>query len=69
MIRLLTAVILAVWISAIAIIAAQNGTPVSLQFLALRSVELPLGIALAFCVAGGLVATALLLSLFERSAR
>ncbi|NEQ32101.1 MAG: DUF1049 domain-containing protein [Leptolyngbya sp. SIO4C5] len=69
MLRLATALILALWISAIAVIAAQNGTPVSLKFIAFRSVELPLGIALAFCVAAGLIATALLLSLFERSAR
>ncbi|NJL84778.1 MAG: DUF1049 domain-containing protein [Leptolyngbyaceae cyanobacterium SM1_1_3] len=69
MIRLSAAVILAIWISAVAVIAAQNGAPISLRFLTFRSVELPLGIALAFCVAGGLIVTALLLSLFESSAR
>ncbi len=54
-----TSLILALWISITAIIAIQNATPVSLQFLGARSVEIPLGLVLAFSAAIGMVGTAL----------
>ncbi len=61
MIRLVFAVVPAVWVVAIAIIAVQNATPVSLRLLTLQSIEIPFGVLLAFCAAGGMLATALVL--------
>ncbi|WOD38368.1 lipopolysaccharide assembly protein LapA domain-containing protein [Nodosilinea sp. E11] len=61
MIRLALALVPAVWVIAIAIIAVQNATPVSIRLLNLQSIELPFGVLLAFCVAGGMLAAALLL--------
>ncbi|NER83972.1 MAG: DUF1049 domain-containing protein [Leptolyngbya sp. SIO1D8] len=53
----------AIWVIAIAIISVQNATPISIRFLAFRSVELPFGVVLSLCVAGGMVAAGLLISL------
>ncbi|MEO1294244.1 MAG: hypothetical protein AAFW75_00280 [Cyanobacteria bacterium J06636_16] len=64
--KLLLAPLTAIWIVAIAILSVQNATPISVQFLAFRSVQLPFGVVLSFCVAGGMLITALLLALFGR---
>ena len=48
---------------AIAILSVQNATPVSLQFLAFRSVALPFGLWIGFGLAVGMVGMAGLLSL------
>ena len=61
MIRFAFAAIPAVWVVAIAIIAVQNATPVSIRLLNLQSIEIPFGVLLAFCAAGGMLGTALLL--------
>lgn len=61
MIRLALALVPAFWVIAIAIIAVQNATPVSFRLLTLQSVEIPFGVLLAFCVAAGMVAAALVL--------
>ncbi|MFZ4675149.1 MAG: hypothetical protein ACOYM4_05535 [Nodosilinea sp.] len=61
MIRLVFAVVPAVWVVAIAIIAVQNATPVSFRLITLQSIEMPFGVLLAFCAAAGMVATALVL--------
>jgi hypothetical protein len=55
-------------------IAVQNATPVSIRFITLQSIEIPFGVLLAFCAAGGMVGAALLLVLLggnplKRSAR
>lgn len=60
MIPFLAVVIVASWVSAIAIISVQNATPVTLHFLVWRSIPIPFGVALAFSVTGGAVAMALL---------
>lgn len=65
MVRLLTASILAFWVCAIALIAAQNGTRVSLQFLGMQTIEIPFGIMLAFSAAIGMVSAALVLPLLQ----
>lgn len=57
--NLLTSLIVAVWIGVIAIVAIQNFTPVSLRFLAFESIQLPLGIVLAFGVGVGLIGGAI----------
>ncbi len=61
--RFLVTPLLALWIIAIALLSVQNATPVSLQFLGLRSVQMPLGVAISFCAAVGVLGTALLLRL------
>lgn len=65
MVRLLTALILAFWVCAIALVAAQNGTRVSLQLLGMQTIAIPLGLMLAFSAAIGMVGAALLLPLLR----
>ncbi|MEI6445376.1 MAG: LapA family protein [Nostocales cyanobacterium ELA583] len=60
LVNLLISVIVAVWVVAIALISVQNATPVSLRFLGFQSIQIPLGLMLAFCVAVGLLGTAVL---------
>jgi uncharacterized membrane protein YciS (DUF1049 family) len=57
--------IIAVWVVAIALISVQNATPVSLKFLVFQSIQIPFGLMLAFSVALGLLATAVLQPLWE----
>ncbi len=56
---IVTSFIVAFWISAIAILAVQNATPIALKFLFFESIQLPLGVILAFSVVSGLLAAAL----------
>jgi uncharacterized integral membrane protein len=52
--------ILAVLVSAIAIISVQNATLVSLRLFGLRSINLPFGVVLALTVAVGIITGAIL---------
>ncbi|MBE9113425.1 DUF1049 domain-containing protein [Nodosilinea sp. LEGE 07298] len=61
MIRLMFALVPALWVIAIAIIAVQNATPVSFRLLNLQSIEIPFGLLLAFCAAAGMLLAALVL--------
>lgn len=54
--NLLTALVLASWVSAIAILSVQNATLISLKFLVFQSIQLPLGVVLGFSTGVGLVA-------------
>jgi len=45
---------------AIAIISVQNATPVSLRFLTFESIQIPVGLVLAFCVAVGMIVMSIL---------
>lgn len=65
--RLFTSLITAFWVSAIALIAIQNATPVSLRFLGLQSVEVPIGLVVAFSASLGMVGTALILGAWRAS--
>jgi|AGSF01.1.fsa_nt_gi Protein of unknown function (DUF1049). len=56
---IISSFILAFWISAIAIVAVQNATPISLRFLFFESVQLPVAVILAFSVVLGLLGGAL----------
>lgn len=69
MIRFFLSLILAVLVCAIALVAAQNGTRVAIQFLGVQSIQMPFGIMLAFSVAVGMVGMALLLPLLQVSTR
>jgi uncharacterized integral membrane protein len=68
---LLISLIAATWVGAIAILSVQNFTPITLSLLAFQSVEIPLGLVLAFSVGVGMVGMAivqgLLTSVFQRS--
>ncbi len=57
--NLLTSIIVAGWISAIAILSVQNYTAVSVKFLSFESIEMPVGIVLGFAVGVGLVCGAI----------
>ncbi|NMF83521.1 lipopolysaccharide assembly protein LapA domain-containing protein [Nodosilinea sp. P-1105] len=74
MTKLVLALVPALWVVAIAIIAVQNATPVSIQWLTFQSIEIPFGVLLAFSAAGGMIAAALVLIVlsskgFRRPAR
>jgi uncharacterized integral membrane protein len=66
MIKLVFALVPALWVAAIAIVAVQNATPVSLRWLTLESIQIPFGVLLAFGAAGGMVVMALVLMLLGR---
>ena len=63
--NLLTSIILASWIGAIAILSIQNFTPVSVKFLAFESIQVPIGIVLAFSAGVGLITGALVPALWQ----
>ena len=63
---LLSSLILAILIVAIAIFSIQNIQNVSLTFLTFESIDIPVGILLAFCSAVGMVLGALIPILFSR---
>jgi|GEM_PF-2193690 len=48
-------VVLSICVTAIAILSVQNATLVTLQFLVFQSIQLPLGVLLAFCMGGGML--------------
>ncbi|MDJ0557409.1 MAG: LapA family protein [Microcoleaceae cyanobacterium MO_207.B10] len=50
---MLASLILALWVSGIAILSVQNAAPISLKFIGFRSIEMPIGIILAFTVSLG----------------
>ena len=57
--NLLTSLVLAVWVVAIAILAIQNAAPISLKFLSFQSIQLPIGLVLAFSAGVGVAAGAI----------
>lgn len=65
MTKFLTTLILAFWVAAIAVVAVQNATPVSLHFFGLRSIAIPFGVLLAFLGAGSMLLTTTLITLLE----
>ncbi|ACK65402.1 conserved hypothetical protein [Rippkaea orientalis PCC 8801] len=65
--NLITAIIIAFWLGAIAIFSIQNITAISLQFLAWESIKIPVGILLSFSVAGGIILGTLLVPLLRIS--
>jgi len=56
---LLISLIIATWVGAIAILSVQNFTPVVLNLLAFQSVEIPVGLVLAFSVGIGMIGMAI----------
>lgn len=60
MVNFLTALVLAGWIIVVAILAVQNAAPVALKFLVFQSIQIPIGVVLAFSIAIGAVGMGLL---------
>jgi uncharacterized integral membrane protein len=63
--NLLTSLIVASWVVAIAILSVQNATPVSLKFLTFQSIQLPVGLVLAFSAGVGIIGMALVQPLWS----
>jgi|MGYP003433492989 uncharacterized integral membrane protein len=63
---LLSSLILAILLVAIAIFSIQNIQDVSLKFLTFESITIPVGVLLAFCSAIGIILGALIPILFSR---
>ena len=45
--------IIGFWLILVAVFSIQNITLVSLQFLIFKSIQIPVGVLLSFCLAGG----------------
>ncbi|NJL60518.1 MAG: DUF1049 domain-containing protein [Methylacidiphilales bacterium] len=59
-VNLLTSLIIAVWVIAIAVISVQNAEPISLKFLSSQSIQIPFGLVLAFSAGIGMISVAIL---------
>lgn len=66
MAKVLIPLLTAVWIGVVALIAIQNAAPITFQFLGFQTIQMPIGLVLAFSVAIGMAGTALLLPLGGR---
>jgi putative membrane protein len=53
--QLAIALLLATGLTALALLSIQNVNPIALTFLAFRSIQLPVGLLLVLCVAGGII--------------
>ncbi|MFB2983623.1 lipopolysaccharide assembly protein LapA domain-containing protein [Microseira sp. BLCC-F43] len=67
--NLIACLILAVWAIAIALFSVQNATPVSLKLLGFESIQMPVGVVLAFSAGIGVMLGAIALPVFTRSNR
>ena len=65
LIPILISLIVAIWVVAIAIISVQNATPISLKLLTFQSIQIPLGLLMAFSAGTGLLGMALLQPLWS----
>jgi uncharacterized integral membrane protein len=65
--NLLASLILAGWVGAIAILSVQNATLVSLKFLVFQSIQVPVGVVLAFSAGVGFIGGAVLPLLWQLS--
>lgn len=64
-VNFLTSLILAIWVGAIAVLSVQNFTSVTLKFLSFQSIEIPVGLVLAFSAGAGMIGGALLPILWQ----
>lgn len=67
--NLLTSLVVACWVVAIAILSVQNATPVSLKFLTFESIQLPVGLVLAFSAGAGIIGIALTQPLWSNASQ
>ncbi len=61
MLNVLVSSMIALWVSAIALLSVQNATPVELRFLTSRTVPIPIGLLLGFSASAGMLGAALVL--------
>ena len=66
---LFSSLLLATWVTAIAIFSIQNIQDVSVKFLTLESITVPVGVLLAFCSGIGMVLGWLIPLLFSSKKR
>lgn len=66
--KFLIFLLIALWVSAIALISVQNATPVTLRFLVFESVQIPIGLLLGFSTSLGILGAALILPASRNSA-
>jgi uncharacterized integral membrane protein len=67
---ILTSLIVGILAGASAILSVQNATPISLKFLNYQSIQLPIGVILAFSFAvGAIVASILVGILFSKDSK
>ena len=64
--NLLSSLIMAAWIGAIAIFSIQNIQDVYLQFIVFESIKFPVGVLLAFCAGAGTILGSLLPLLWQK---
>ncbi len=62
----ISSVMLATGIVAIAIFSIQNIKPVSLKFIIFQSIQIPVGVLLAFCAGVGIILGSLLPLLWQK---
>jgi len=62
--NLLTSLVVASWVVAIAVLSLKNVTPVSLKFLTYQSIQLPFFLVLAFSASLGMIVMTLIQSLW-----
>ncbi|MEC4984455.1 MAG: LapA family protein [Oscillatoria sp. PMC 1068.18] len=67
--NLIAVSIVAIWIGVIAIFSIQNITDVSLKFLTFQTINIPVGVILAFSLGVGLISGSLLPILFSKPNR
>jgi len=63
--NLLTSLIIAFWVIAIAVISVQNAEPISLKFLSFQSIQIPFGLVLAFGAGTGIMSVAIIKPLWS----
>ncbi len=64
---LITATLMAGWMSTIAVFSIQNITAVSLKLGTFESIQLPVGVLLSLCVSGGIIVGAVIPPLWANS--
>jgi lipopolysaccharide assembly protein A len=67
--NLLSGLLVAGWIGAIAIFSIQNIQGISLQFLNFASINVPIGVLLAFSVGIGMIIGAILPLFWQKSSK
>jgi uncharacterized integral membrane protein len=65
---LLLGLLVSAWVGIAAILSVQNAKLVSLQFLGLQSIQIPLGVLLAFAMMAGLWSVILLRPIWRLTA-
>ncbi|VEP12404.1 conserved hypothetical protein [Hyella patelloides LEGE 07179] len=62
----INSLIVAGWVSAVAVFSIQNIQTVSLKFLVWQSIQFPIGVLLAFCAGVGFIGGSFLPLLWQR---